>query len=190
MNYRLNEELRALLRENNSLKTENTILSSKIKDLESSISQNWDTEGWIKPKKTVSWKDNVPPTWGKVDHNNRYSPLFSDTDSQSNTESDSCDDSEISENQPTFSQQFQTVQLQRKINYLQSKLVEKSEEKRSLSTFLPNLTITTLEIQKKRTQAITQAKVKLKLTPNILQIIQTRPRKLQPKRISHILKGN
>ena len=77
MNYRLNEELRALLRENNSLKTENTILSSKIKDLESSISQNWDTEGWIKPKKTVSWKDNVPPTWGKVDHNNRYSPLFS-----------------------------------------------------------------------------------------------------------------
>ena len=166
MNYRQNEKLRALLRENNYLKTENTILSSKIKDLESSISQNWDTEGWIKPKKTVSWKDNVPPTWGKVDHNNRYSPLFSDTDSQSNTESDSCDDSEISENQPTFSQQYQTVQLQRKINYLQSKLVEKSEEKKK-SVHIPpkSNNHNTGNTKEKNTSSNYTGKSKIKVNP-------------------------
>ena len=135
INHSLNEELRAMLNENNSLKARISSLNDKIKDLESTIEQYQNTDKWEKPRKTAPPKVWIPPTWKKVDIDNKYNTLL-----ELNSENDS-DPENISANSTTsginsksnshpqklsYEGQLHTVHLQRKINYLQLKLKEKS----------------------------------------------------------------
>ena len=53
-NQRLNEEIRILLREKISLKTDNHHLNEKIKELESTLKSYQKPGEWIEPKKTVT----------------------------------------------------------------------------------------------------------------------------------------
>ena len=78
-------------------------------------------------KKTCHPRNREPPTWGKVDLQNKYSPLLS-----APSETESVDFSTyFTRNRhnlkPSFEEQLQTVHLQRKVNFLQQKLVEKSK---------------------------------------------------------------
>ena len=80
-----------------------------------------------KDQKTFHPQNRVPPTWGKVDLQNKYSPMLS---APSETESDDFS-TYVARNRhnlkPSFEEQLQTVHLQRKVNFLQQKLVEKSK---------------------------------------------------------------
>ena len=80
-----------------------------------------------KDRKTCYPKNQVPPTWVKVDLQNKYSSLLS---ALSETESDDFP-TYVTRNRhnlkPSFEEQLQTVHLQRKVNILQQKLVEKSK---------------------------------------------------------------
>ena len=63
-NQKLNEEIRILLRENISLKTDNHHLNEKIKELESTLKSYQKPGEWFKPKKTVTWENpllHLPP---------------------------------------------------------------------------------------------------------------------------------
>ena len=140
INHSLNEKLRVILNENNSLKARISSLNDKIKDLESTIEQYQNTDKWEKPRKTAPPKVWTPPTWKKVNINNKYNTLL-----ELNSESDS-DPENISANSTTsginsksnshpqkqsYEEQLHTVHLQRKINYLQLKLKEKSDQSQS-----------------------------------------------------------
>ena len=84
---KLNQEIRSLIGENISIKFENLTLKAKVNELRNTIdaySDQIDNE-WERPKKTCHPKNRVPPTWGKVDLQNKYSPLLSGL---SETESD------------------------------------------------------------------------------------------------------
>ena len=65
--------------------------------------------------------------WGKVNLQNKYSPLLS---APSETQPDDFP-TYVTRNRhnlkPSFEEQLQTVHLQRKVNFLQQKLVEKSK---------------------------------------------------------------
>ena len=78
-------------------------------------------------KNRKSFSPSKPGTSGKVDPQNKYSPLLS---APSETESDDFF-TYLTRNRhnlkPSFEEQLQTVHLQRKVNFLQQKLVEKSK---------------------------------------------------------------
>ena len=104
-------------------------MKAKVNELTNTIdaySDQIDNE-WERPKKTRHPKQLVPPTWGKLDLQNKYSPLLS---APSETESDDFP-TYVTRNRhnlkPSFEEQLQTVHLQRKVNFLQQKLVEKSK---------------------------------------------------------------
>ena len=126
---KLNQEIRSLIGENISIKFENLTLKAKVNELRNTIdaySDQIDNE-WERPKKTCHPKNRVPPTWGKVDLQNKYSPLLS---ALSENESDDFP-TYVTTNRhnlkPSFEEQLQTVHLHRKVNFLQQKLVEKSK---------------------------------------------------------------
>ena len=61
--------------------------------------------------------------------NNKYDSLL-DLDRLSESDESASDNSTDSPSrQPTFDNQMQTIQLQRKVNYLKQKLIEKTEDK-------------------------------------------------------------
>ena len=128
-NEKLNQEIRSLISENNSIKFENLSLKARVNELRNTIdaySDQIDSE-FERPKKTCHPKNRVPPTWGKVDLQNKYSPLLS---VPSETESDDFLTYVIRDRhnlKPSFEEQLQTVHLHRKVNFLQQKLVEKSK---------------------------------------------------------------
>ena len=78
-------------------------------------------------KKLVTPKIGYPLHRGKVDLQNKYSPLLS---APSETESDDFP-TYVTRNRHnlklSFEEQLQTVHLQRKVNFLQQKLVKKSK---------------------------------------------------------------
>ena len=83
INHRLNEELRLLCSENSSLQVKNNTLSEKIKELETTIRDlelnldfDQDMNMWKKPKKPAPRKEITPPTWGKINMNNKYDSLL------------------------------------------------------------------------------------------------------------------
>ena len=125
-NQKLNEEIRILLRENISLKTDNHHLNEKIIELESILKSYQEPGEWIKPKKTVTWENApTPPTWEKL-NSNKFDPLTDfdilDLDSASD------DDSHNEYEKVSFNDQLRTVQLQRRVQFLQRKLIEKSSQ--------------------------------------------------------------
>ena len=128
-NEKLNQEIRSLISENNSIKFENPNLKARVNELRNNTdaySDQIDSE-WERSKKTCHFKNWVPPTWRKVDLQNKYSPLLS---APSETESDHFTTYVIRDRdniKPSFEEQLQTVHLQRKVNFLQQKLVEKSK---------------------------------------------------------------
>ena len=82
-----------------------------------------------KPKKPGPRKEITPPTWGKINMNNKYDSLL-DLDRLSESDESASDNSTDSPSrQPAFDNQMQTIQLQRKVNYLKQKLIEKTEDK-------------------------------------------------------------
>ena len=104
-------------------------MKTKVNELRNTIdaySDQIDNE-WERPKKTCQTENRVSPTWGKVTLQNKYSPLLS---APSETESDDFP-TYVTRNRhnlkPPFEEQLQTVHLQRKVNFLQQKLVEKSK---------------------------------------------------------------
>ena len=104
-------------------------MKAKVSELRNAIDGYSDQidNKWERPKKTYHPKNRVPPTWGKVDLQNKYSPMLS---APSETESDDFS-TYVTRNRhnlkPSFEEQLQTVHLQRKVNFLQQKLVEKSK---------------------------------------------------------------
>ena len=115
-----------MLRENTSLKTDNHHLNEKIKELESTLKSYQEPGEWIKPKKTVTWENPpTPPTWEKL-NSNKFDPLtdFDILDSDSASDDKSYNDDE----KVSFNDQLKTVQLQRKVEFLQKKLIEKSSQ--------------------------------------------------------------
>ena len=95
-NQKLNEEIRILLRENISLKTDNHHLNEKIKELESTLKSYQEPGEWIKPKQTVTWENPpTPPTWEKL-NSNKFDPLtdFDILDSDSASDDDSYNEHE------------------------------------------------------------------------------------------------
>ena len=123
-NQKLNQEIRSLIMENNSIKFKNLTLKAKVNELRNTIdaySDQIDNE-WERPKNTFHSKNR-----GKVDLQNKYSSLLS---APSETESDDFS-TYVTRNRhnlkPSFEEQLQTVHLQRKVNFLQQKLVEKSK---------------------------------------------------------------
>ena len=105
-------------------------MKAKVNELRNTIdtySDQIDNE-WERLKKPCHPKNWVPPTWGKVDLQNKYSPLLS---APSEIESDDFP-TYVTRNRhnlkpSSFEEQLQTVHLQRKVNILQQKLVEKSK---------------------------------------------------------------
>ena len=82
-----------------------------------------------KPKKPAPRKEITLPTWGKINMNNKYDSLL-DLDRLSESDESASDNSTDSPSrQPTFDNQMQTIQLQRKVKYLKQKLIEKTEDK-------------------------------------------------------------
>ena len=115
-----------MLRENISLKTDNHHLNEKIKELESTLKSYQEPGEWIKPKKTVTWENPpTPPTWEKL-NSKKFDPLtdFDILDSDSVSDDESYNNDE----KVSFNDQLRTVQLQRKAEFLQKKLIEKSSQ--------------------------------------------------------------
>ena len=118
-NQRLNEENRIFPGENVSLKTDNHHLNEKIKEQESTLKSYQEPGEWIKPKKTVTWENPPAPlTWEKL-NSNKFDPLtdFDILDSDSASDDESYNDDE----KVSFNDQLRTVQLQRKVQFLQKK---------------------------------------------------------------------
>ena len=157
INHSLNKELRAILNENNSLKARINNFNDKIKDLESTIEQYQNTDEWERPRKTAPPKVWTPPTWKKVDIDNKYNTLLelnSESDSDSDPESISAnsttsDINSKSNSHPqrqSYEEQLHTVHLQRKINYLQLNLKEKSNQ----SNFFEDPSVVKLKVNEEK----------------------------------------
>ena len=133
INHSLNEELRVILNENNSLRARISSLNDKIKDLESTI------EHYQNMTSGRSQERLHPPKSGHLLHGKKSILITNITLLELNSESDS-DPENISANSTTsginsknnshpqkqsYEEQLHIVHLQRKINYLQLKLKKK-----------------------------------------------------------------
>ena len=118
-----------------SLKTKINNLNDKIKDLESTIDQHQDTVGWERLKKTAS-----PKFW--TPHGKRVTLMTNIAHCLSQTQRVTLTQRVFLITEPpiisipkervthrnSLKDQLHTVHLQRKINYLEQKLKEKSEQ--------------------------------------------------------------